>query len=316
MKRLKIMYSDEKGQAMPLIALLTVVLFGFAALVFDVGLMANSRSNLQKTADAAALAAAMDLPDDVKVNTTAIYFVQRNAGDGITTVVVPYDELRRVRVTVSEPVEHYFAKILNFDSTTISATAVAEKNVLWDGFAMPFINLDQKYWETKYWGPTAEDITLWNKQKDSPGSFELVHASELETDKGYLQVDWSDGVEVREGKVSNYINYIENMLMNPGPYYAIGLDEERITTKLIEVKTKQGNIVTVDLKEQNQKLNQEDTILKHQLVLLEFSSITYSKVQGENILMYGKLSNVYDIGDDVLPINKTEFGQVKTKLIE
>src|SRR3972149_8895540 len=53
----------ERGQALVMFVLAAGVLFGFVAMTIDVGLILHQRRVLQNTADAAALAGAMELPE-------------------------------------------------------------------------------------------------------------------------------------------------------------------------------------------------------------------------------------------------------------
>ncbi|MFB0918671.1 MAG: pilus assembly protein TadG-related protein [Clostridiaceae bacterium] len=315
MNKLRRFKDDQNGQAMALVALLFVVLLGFGALVVDTGLMADTRSKLQATADAAALAGASKLPDSTKVESNVKHFVDLNSGTGTTHTTEINAALKTVKVTVKKDVDHLFAKVLNFNSSTIGATATAEQKIIWDGYALPFINLDQRYWESKYWGPTAELIQLWNKQDDTSGSFELVHSSEIDVTKGYLKTGWADGIKVREGNVSNYVDYVNTMLANGGPYFAIGLDQERVETRVIDIEDKHGNLKTIDLKIKSEKLNGEDNILPHQLVLLQITNVTVTG-SGANMVVTGKLEHVYNIGKDEIPENVTKYGLIKTWLIK
>ena len=53
----------ERGQALVMFVLAAGVLFGFIAMTIDVGLILHQRRVLQNTADAAALAGAIELPN-------------------------------------------------------------------------------------------------------------------------------------------------------------------------------------------------------------------------------------------------------------
>jgi Flp pilus assembly protein TadG len=55
-------WGDEHGQVAIVVALMLVVLLGFAALVVDVGLNWAARTQAQAAADAAALAGVIALP--------------------------------------------------------------------------------------------------------------------------------------------------------------------------------------------------------------------------------------------------------------
>ncbi|MBT0652962.1 pilus assembly protein TadG-related protein [Geomobilimonas luticola] len=82
MNRLK----DKKGIALVYIALMLVAIMAFLGLAIDIGYMYVAKGQLQNAADAAALAAATQLPDTIKVNAEAIKFASSNkaAGDNVS----------------------------------------------------------------------------------------------------------------------------------------------------------------------------------------------------------------------------------------
>lgn len=143
------------------VAVMLTVLVGFAAITVDVGVMYNTRSDLQRTADAGALAAASRLVDygfgdpvelaraealhfveenavlghDVTVDTVgdvvfgqATYNSESNTYDFVETEVMPDAvrvEVKHTADSVNGPVSLYFARIFGIDSTEISASATA-----------------------------------------------------------------------------------------------------------------------------------------------------------------------------------------------
>jgi Flp pilus assembly protein TadG len=69
---------EQSGQALVLFALALVALLGCVALVVDVGSWFRSQRQLQSVVDAAALAAAQDLPLTTTANATANAYVKQN----------------------------------------------------------------------------------------------------------------------------------------------------------------------------------------------------------------------------------------------
>lgn len=146
--------SRRPGVVMVFTLTLATVLVGFAALTIDVGMMYGIKAELQRTADAAALAGVQDLrdadPSTVEVarhtvgeyvarNTLlndqpALFDPERNAVFGRATV----DELEgrvdftpgaappnAVRVTVAYDMDYMFAGIFGLSHKVIRATALA-----------------------------------------------------------------------------------------------------------------------------------------------------------------------------------------------
>lgn len=70
--------SGRRGVVLVFTMVMLVVLLGFAALTVDVGLMYNTRNDLQSTADAAALAGAQQLPDLGAARAAALAYARRN----------------------------------------------------------------------------------------------------------------------------------------------------------------------------------------------------------------------------------------------
>jgi Putative Flp pilus-assembly TadE/G-like len=69
---------DERGGVLPLVALCMTVILGFAALAIDLGQQTAMRTQLEATADAAALAAAAQLPDESKARKKALEYAEQN----------------------------------------------------------------------------------------------------------------------------------------------------------------------------------------------------------------------------------------------
>jgi len=69
---------DERGSVLPLVGLCMVVILGFAAVAIDLGQQHALETQLEGTADAAALAAATQLPDEKKARKKALEYVEKN----------------------------------------------------------------------------------------------------------------------------------------------------------------------------------------------------------------------------------------------
>ncbi len=128
-------FKKESGQSVILVALALVVLCGFAALGVDIGVQSTNQGQLQNAADAAALAAARELPSASTAQSTAAHYAETNGVDpGRTTTTTPYKgNANRIEVVCKETVQFSFARIFGLKSTEITARAVAEKTGMTGG---------------------------------------------------------------------------------------------------------------------------------------------------------------------------------------
>jgi Flp pilus assembly protein TadG len=121
---------EERGQGLVVAALSMVVIMAFAAMAIDVGLFLQERRDLQKSADAAALAGAQELPaspGDAQQKTEE--WAAKNGIDAselesidITSTYAANDT---ITVEVKRDVPFVFARVLGFSSGTMSADATA-----------------------------------------------------------------------------------------------------------------------------------------------------------------------------------------------
>ncbi|MBN1512428.1 MAG: hypothetical protein JXB13_10470, partial [Phycisphaerae bacterium] len=150
----------SRGAVAVQVALMMAVLLGFAALAFDVGAMYNTKADLQRTADAAALAAAgmlsqFEAGDPMELaRAAAEEYTAKNAAFGKTLTLAPSDvefgravldpvsgsyvfsptqtlpDAVRIRVRMTAdspngPMPLYFARIFGKEATEVWAEAVA-----------------------------------------------------------------------------------------------------------------------------------------------------------------------------------------------
>ena len=115
----------ERGATAVIFSLLLVPLLGFAAIAVDVGALYAERARLQVAADSAALAVAQDCSRGAcgDMLATAQALITANDGEGTAAHPVLSSAPLSVTVTGSTPQEHWFAPVLGFDSTAVSASA-------------------------------------------------------------------------------------------------------------------------------------------------------------------------------------------------
>ena len=124
---------QKKGQTLVQIAVMLTVLMGLVALVVDVGGMYLTKTQLQRMADAGALAGAKTLEyGETSAKTMAVSYVEKNklpsysADPDDYTTNVDYSRTK-IKVKVSRVAFFTFAQVLGITPPTISATAVASR---------------------------------------------------------------------------------------------------------------------------------------------------------------------------------------------
>lgn len=130
--------TGEKGSVPVLVALSLTILFGFAALAVDFGMMAACKQGMQNACDAASLAAAADLASGSNgaVQSTARAYAARNGFDPAAQDVSI--EIRTtsnaVTVTLRKELPMGFSTVLTGEKRrTVSATATAEAVTIFGG---------------------------------------------------------------------------------------------------------------------------------------------------------------------------------------
>jgi Flp pilus assembly protein TadG len=118
--------ASERGQALVLFVLGLAVFCGLVGLAIDVGQIVATRTDLQKTADAAALAAAQDLPITTLAKITADTYVSDNGGSSTSATVTftqTYAANDTVTVEAKRHVSYSFMRALGLSGTDVTAKA-------------------------------------------------------------------------------------------------------------------------------------------------------------------------------------------------
>jgi hypothetical protein len=121
---------EERGQGLVVAMLCMVVIMAFGAMAIDVGLFLQERRELQKAADAAALAGAQELPNSAgEAQQKAVEWVEKNGIGGgelesieITSTYATDDT---IRVKVKRDVPFMFARVLGFSNNMMQAEGTA-----------------------------------------------------------------------------------------------------------------------------------------------------------------------------------------------
>jgi len=169
---------DERGQALVFTVLVLTVLLGMSALVLDVGSWFRAQRALQSTADAAALAAAQELPENTaRASALAAEYVGKNGGG---TAVVEFRTSvsgpDTVRVRIQRPAPGFFARVVGIDSVTVRATASARSSAMAEArYAAP-IAVDVRHPLLNCLpSPCFGQATTLDLQKVGPGAFRLLN---------------------------------------------------------------------------------------------------------------------------------------------
>ncbi|HEX5586323.1 MAG TPA: pilus assembly protein TadG-related protein [Acidimicrobiia bacterium] len=121
----------ERGFFMVWFAFMFVTLISFAGLALEFNRWQNLGTRIQKAADAAALAGAVFLPDNLpQAQTTAKATASKNgythAVDGVTITAAKGKLPNQLKVTISVPTKNPWGAIVGYGNSTIVRSAVAE----------------------------------------------------------------------------------------------------------------------------------------------------------------------------------------------
>ena len=115
----------DKGQLLVIIAVAIPAILALLALVVDVGLLAVTKARLQASADAAALAAGMELPNGpTHARMQADNYINLNSNRAESTIEIDENN-SSITVHLQQDVSLLFASILGFDTATPRVRAKA-----------------------------------------------------------------------------------------------------------------------------------------------------------------------------------------------
>ena len=138
-RRLESRAGDENGQVLALFVVSIVFVLGMVALAIDVGHAYYVKRSLQASADAAATAAALELPDGAAAKSRAVQYGSGGGGKNesplipdVTTsttlrclAAAPCNPVNAITVRESTTVQTFFARVVGLGSFDISARATA-----------------------------------------------------------------------------------------------------------------------------------------------------------------------------------------------
>ena len=173
-------YDNQRGQTMVLSLLFMVALMAVATGVLDVGSWYRTHRHTQATADAAALAAAQELPEETATATSmAVDYGNRNEGgvaaqDVVFTTAVMTNDTVKVTARKNAPV--FLSRLFGFKNLTARASATARVGVLGSArYAAPIgVDLLHPMLQCEPL-PCFNQTTQLDLQKTGPGAFRLIN---------------------------------------------------------------------------------------------------------------------------------------------
>jgi Flp pilus assembly protein TadG len=175
MRRLK----DTDGQTMVFFVVFLAFLLGISALSIDIGYWWKTKRDMQRTADAAALAGAQGLPDTTQATSLAMQYATDNG-----TTLAPGDITFSTDQTTNDTITIYahgsaqgfFSKVFGVDSVSVGAHAAARSEVLDQAMYAAPIAVDYSHPYLSGSGcPCFNQPTSLNLTKVGPGAFRLLN---------------------------------------------------------------------------------------------------------------------------------------------
>ena len=118
--------NTEKGQVLPLMAMLLVCILGIIGLAVDLGRVYVTKAQLSRSLDAAALAGVVDLPLGASQATTkAVTYMNLNMPQASNVSAVPDAPNQRVTISATAHVSTIFLRVLGITSVDVHADAQA-----------------------------------------------------------------------------------------------------------------------------------------------------------------------------------------------
>jgi Putative Flp pilus-assembly TadE/G-like len=169
---------DQQGQVLVLAAISMVAMCGMAGFALDVGVWFQAHRKQQAIADAAALAAAGDLPANTSQATTDAqsYAVKNGGSASSVTFTTQYLANDTITMQATRTVPSYFLKTIGIDSTVVKASAVARAETLGSAWGTAPFGIINTQPELAGAGcPCFGVSTTLDLNKIGPGGFGIVN---------------------------------------------------------------------------------------------------------------------------------------------
>jgi hypothetical protein len=172
---------ETRGQAIVLAVVFMTAALGMGALVLDVGSWFRADRATQATADAAALAAVQELPDNAGAAPgVALTYANKNGGGvagsdiTISSNLAPNDT---VQVHVQRTAPGFFSKVLGLGDVTVGSTATARAYGMADAkYVAPIgVNISQQELSAGGCPCFNQATTLPLNRLKAPGAFDMIN---------------------------------------------------------------------------------------------------------------------------------------------
>jgi hypothetical protein len=190
---------SESGQTIAVVVFFLFAMIALAGAVLDVGAWFRADRQLQNVADAAALAAAQELPQEPGAATsTAITYANKNGG-AISAGNVKFSRTTTdndtVAVDVSDEVPTVFTKLLGIETVTVAAAAKARASTMGEAKYVAPIAVDIKHPLLQCAPePCFDQATTLDLRKTGPGAFRLLNLDDTHGGTGQqILADWIRG---------------------------------------------------------------------------------------------------------------------------
>ncbi|HLO12996.1 MAG TPA: Tad domain-containing protein [Pseudoneobacillus sp.] len=144
MKNVLTSIKNEKGNVLVLVALSFMALLGMAGLAIDGGLLYMTKTQMQKTANAAVLSGAQELTnkEDRVKSVINVILKAHNEEASLESTEVEMD--KRVSMTLRKPVKLAFARIFGINEVDVHVKAAAGLRPLGRAFGASPLGIDEK----------------------------------------------------------------------------------------------------------------------------------------------------------------------------
>jgi hypothetical protein len=188
----------ERGQALVMFILMSVVMIGAVAIVTDISWVWYGQQRMQRAADAAALAGAVYLPGDpatayssARAEAAKNGFTDGSGGVSVTPVKDPLNN-RRIIVTINGPIGSFFARAIGITQFTTGAESRAE-------YVLPVpMGSPENYYGVGYYVATSSQTN----DVVTPGTVQTASSNASATWL-YTPGDWTSPAAVRSQDCAN-----------------------------------------------------------------------------------------------------------------